>query len=107
MINFSHMNVTKCPECGCSVVVSESIAFWNGKKRRELLHCNGQKWETRTFLCGYSTQWTPSFSKAKAVDQCRETESYLAKQAAADKKREEIEALKAELHEILYPTGDK
>ena len=101
MVQFLNMNVMQCPHCGCKTVVSESIEIWNGRKKREMVHCNGQKWETRKFLCGFSTQWVPNFAKAIERSPCQETKEYKATQLAVDKKRDEIRAIEDEIREIL------
>ncbi|PYE51596.1 hypothetical protein HUB98_06155 [Paenibacillus barcinonensis] len=59
-----HLKESKCPVCGDSTVVGEEI-------ERDILsktiriHTNGQRWETRTFLCGQAINWIPNFSKSE------------------------------------------
>jgi hypothetical protein len=30
-MQFKHMKITQCPECGCETVISEGVDYSNGK----------------------------------------------------------------------------
>lgn len=59
-----------CPICGCSEIIGESIKTENAyltnhsliKSKQISQHCNGSRWETRTFLCGMVIKYCPNFS---------------------------------------------
>ena len=53
----------KCPICGCSEIVEESIevSCFNDPKVKQ--HCNGTRWEHRKFLCGYKVDYIPNYSR--------------------------------------------
>ncbi len=53
----------KCPICGCTEIVEESVNTSNWNKPEVLQHCNGARWEHRKFLCGYKVQYEPNFTK--------------------------------------------
>jgi len=50
----------ECPICGCSTIIKEEIDVFCGKVS---VHCNGQRWERRTFLCGQEINWIPNFER--------------------------------------------
>lgn len=54
------VKTTKCPVCGCDIVVRESVETdYNNTAIRQ--HCNGGLWEHREFLCGYIASYVPNF----------------------------------------------
>lgn len=57
------INTIKCPICGCTEIVEESVDISNWSKPEIRQHCNGTRWEHRKFLCGYKIQYEPNFSK--------------------------------------------
>ena len=65
-----------CPKCGESKVVAEDVEVENrGEKRAIRTHAHGGNWESRTFLCGYKTEYIPNFSReepsTRSSDFCR------------------------------------
>jgi len=48
-----YITIAKCPECGCTEIVKESVQhdfIWD--KPEIFVHSNGTRNETRQFLCG-------------------------------------------------------
>lgn len=58
-----------CVECGAEV----SAEKWSGRT-----HCNGQRFESRTFLCGRVIEWVPNFENFEVETYCKNTPKYLA-----------------------------
>ena len=101
-VQFKHMKVSACPTCGCEVVVREEIEISqrygpNSNKGKPYIreHTNGQRWEIRTFLCGFSTTWVPNYSRAEASTACPQTPGL----AAIRKAQTELHAKEQELHD--------
>ena len=57
------IKTTKCPICGCTEIVEESVNTSNWNKPEVLQHCSGARWENRKFLCGYKIQYEPNLTK--------------------------------------------
>jgi predicted nucleic-acid-binding Zn-ribbon protein len=78
-----HLKTIDCPKCGCISVEEESVDTSNGKIR---MHTNGQRWEYRTFTCGYKAEFSPNYGRDIEADysRCRNDEEYIEKM----KKRE-------------------
>jgi len=55
-----HIKDKSCPICGCSTIIKELIETCNDKIRT---HCNGERWEHRTFLCGQEITYIPNFGR--------------------------------------------
>lgn len=53
----------QCPICGCTEIIEEKVDVGHYNTPEVLQHCNGARWEHRKFLCGYSVQYEPNFSK--------------------------------------------
>lgn len=88
-----HVKRIMCPLCKCTQIVRESIDHYDGSVR---IHCNGQRWETRTFLCGCEASWIPNFSK-EFVKGCTNTQEYREKQLKRQSIQKEITRLQNEL----------
>ena len=58
-MEFKHLKISECPVCGCTTVIKESRNTFHDKV---MVHCNGEQWESRTFLCGMEAKWIPNFS---------------------------------------------
>jgi hypothetical protein len=92
--------MTKCPDCGCEVVVEESVqtdASWNGStaatKIRE--HCEGGRWEKRAFLCGFTGEYVPNFRRVEPLRPCRNTPKFnerLKRLTALRRQKDDLEA---------------
>lgn len=68
-MELKHIKTNKCPICGCSEVIMESVdREWNGDGI--LYHTNGGRWETREFACGYKVQFVPNFGHEKVRKKC-------------------------------------
>lgn len=61
-MEFKYLTTTKCPICGCSIVIKEDLATTN-RGKEIMSHVNGGEWEQRTFLCGQRVDYIPNFSK--------------------------------------------
>lgn len=59
----NNIKTAKCPLCGCTEVIEESVDISNYNKLEILQHCNGARWEHRKFLCGYKVQYEPNFTR--------------------------------------------
>lgn len=58
----NYVKTSKCPVCGCNIVISETIDTEIGQER-VLEHCHGGRWETRNFICGMTIKYIPNFSR--------------------------------------------
>lgn len=96
-MQFKHLKITQCPECGCSTVVAERVDHDRSKVRT---HCNGQQWEHREFLCGASFTWIPNFERADQQFSCRNTPEFKAKESARSVLCGQIDALQEQLRKI-------
>lgn len=62
-MKFQHLKTERCPHCG-SEAVSDSYEVSIYLKPPQInVHINGQRWETRKFLCGLQIQWSPNFNR--------------------------------------------
>ena len=68
-MNFQSLKTKRCPFCGAEAVQEgyETTAF-DGKPN---VHCNGQRWESRRFACGYGVQWSPNFGRETELGECK------------------------------------
>jgi len=82
-----------CDECGCMVVISESIEteIVNAMKIRK--HVNGQQWERRKFLCGKVIGWVPNFESQQTHSRCENTEDFQIAKNKVNKISEQIKKL--------------
>lgn len=65
-----YVKTTKCPICGCEEIVREEVGTMNGQIS---YHCNGTRWETRGFACGYIVRYVPNFCAEEVVGKCLKT----------------------------------
>jgi hypothetical protein len=94
-----HIKTEKCPKCGCSVVIREEIE--KSSFGQEInTHCNGQRWEKREFLCGYTTEYVPNFEREKEYSGCENTTEYKKKQAERDSLQKQISDLEKRLRDL-------
>lgn len=77
------VTTTACPVCGCTDIVSESIETSNiGVLGPQIhRHVNGGRWESRTFLCGYTTKYIPNFTRENKERDCRHNPEILERNA--------------------------
>lgn len=68
-------NVTDkhCPECKAETV---SVSLDTGHRGKILVHCNGSRWERRTFECGLSVVFVPNFGTTKMEGTCKNSFEY-------------------------------
>lgn len=78
-----------CPHCGCNVVISESVEA-DAFGKNILTHCNGGRWETRTFLCGYSVRYIPNFLEEEESGECRFSREYIERRKKRNKAEEAL-----------------
>lgn len=64
-----HITTTACPCCGSTDVVSEEMEH-NEIRGEVRVHCNGERWETRKFVCGHAVSWVPNFSREEVRSAC-------------------------------------
>ena len=59
----------RCPVCGCSIVVRESVEteLYSAKIRE---HTSGGRWEYRQFACGCEIHYCPNFRKEEIKKDC-------------------------------------
>lgn len=69
MVELRHVRTYKCPVCGCTEVVSETIETEFGTNNIRY-HANGGRWETREFACGYKVQFVPNFGNETVKKKC-------------------------------------
>jgi len=58
-----HITVNKCPICGCTDVVKESVQYdciW--EKPEIFVHTNGKRNERREFLCGCIVKYVSNYN---------------------------------------------
>jgi len=70
MVNISFIKTTSCPICGCQTIVSESVEV-DSLRKEVRQHCNGGRWEHRTFACGYHVHYCPNFSHEEVIGKCK------------------------------------
>lgn len=83
-----NIKTNKCPICGCTDVVSESVEI--DTFHRIKVHCNGTRWEHRKFLCGKEIRYEPNFSNESVHGNCINDQTY---QALLKKQKEDKEKL--------------
>ncbi len=89
-MQFKNLKVMECPTCGCSEVVAESVDVSSWQAPREIReHCNGERWERRTFLCGFEVAWCPNFGRAEVKEVCPSDPQLIQLRARLDKARED------------------
>jgi hypothetical protein len=73
------LDVIKCPDCGCDVIVSETVERdRHSDKMQYRKHSCGGRWETRTFACGCRVEYVPNFEKTIISNgyRCYESKQY-------------------------------
>jgi superfamily I DNA and RNA helicase len=107
-MEFKHLRAImthECTECGCNVVVRESIdtSPLHGKRNYRVIrtHVNGERWETREFLCGGTVSYVPNYSKVIRGDgRCQENEEAIKLNAEKLKIRLKMRDLRSELADL-------
>lgn len=94
-MNLDFIKETACPICGCNVVISEEVEF-DKKTQKYTQHCNGGKWERRTFACGQRLSYCPNFSKTEfdKASPCANDQQY-------QEKKQRTKALIEQLNSIV------
>lgn len=95
---------TKCPECGCTVVVAESIetiTYNYGSVTEIREHTNTGRWETRKFLCGKTIRYSPNFSIDETIHECMVTEAYKYKQQRIQRLKNHIKVAETKLAKLI------
>lgn len=69
MVVLKFIHTTKCPVCGCTTVVSESVETETGRPEVRT-HTNGGVWESRQFACGYRVDYIPNYYKERVGRPC-------------------------------------
>lgn len=98
-----HNTVVECPECGCSTIVKEEVeATYNHRDECFEIHThtNGDRWERRTFLCGYSTQYVPNFQSCQSQRECAHNPAFKDRKRKREKLQRRIRELQQELNEV-------
>lgn len=70
-MNLKSLKTNCCPVCGESTVINESVEVSKWSNREVRQHCNGTRWEKRTFLCGYTITYCPNFNRDVPDDYTR------------------------------------
>lgn len=98
-MQLKHIKSEACPICNEREVVKEtremeSMWFWDLASRRKVRrHCNGQEWEEREFLCGYTIRWVPNFSREERHRTCRTQLDFVLAAQKVEKLKKERTAL--------------
>lgn len=69
MVTIRHITTTKCPTCGCDIIVNEHVETEIGTAKIRQ-HTNGGVWEHREFACGCRIDYIPNYSKASVGRPC-------------------------------------
>ena len=92
MVEFRDLKTARCPTCGCEIVVKESISVDTHRGKNEIrTHCNGERWETRRFLCGFETSFIPNYSKESPGQKCQFDPEEIRKEKERVKTIEKVE----------------
>lgn len=67
-MNLTFIKADKCPICGCDTVISESI---EANEYGIRVHANGERWESRKFLCGKVVYYVPNYQKELFSGECK------------------------------------
>lgn len=79
---FVHIKADYCPVCSSLAIKDECD---------QRTHCNGGKWEIRTFGCGLVLKYIPNFRKIETSGECTNSKEYKAKK---ETKEREIKTLR-------------
>ncbi len=106
-MKFIHLKVAQCPTCGCSTVVREeidvSLIYRTGREPQIRHHCNGQRWESRKFLCGCVVEWCPNFERPEMKELCGKhpaVTKYYEDYEAIEKKERKLREESAKLRDV-------
>lgn len=72
-----NIKTSKCPICGCTDIVSESVET-DVYNKRIRTHCDGTRWERRKFLCGKEIRYVPNIGGESMEGDCVNDPTYLA-----------------------------
>ncbi len=98
-VEIKNLTATKCPVCQCDTIVAESLKV-SFNHTSILTHTNGERWETRTFLCGASVEYIPNYGGHTQTAKCHRDPVEIEK----DEKRKAIQLQIAELQKQLAST---
>ena len=91
-MKLNYIETDRCPVCGCSIVVGESVETeCNSTKIRE--HSSGGRWEYRRFACGCEIHYSPNFRREEIKKEC-----------SLDPKKIKREQKRKEAKDMLYIT---
>lgn len=88
-MNLNYIKTNKCPVCGCTEVIEESVetdCVTEGIR----VHSNGGSWEHRTFLCGMEIRYIPNFRSETMAGRCKNDPAYLEFMAKYKKDKERL-----------------
>lgn len=80
MVTLRHITTTKCPSCGCDIIVNEHVETEYGTAKIRQ-HTNGGVWEHRQFACGCRIDYIPNFSKENIGRKCTQDPEVLKEKA--------------------------
>ena len=87
-MNLKQIKVTSCPECGAETCAeSYDVSYYS---RQIQQHCNGQRWENRTFECGLKLSWIPNFERTETTQPCTKSLVEVKKVEKRKKARESL-----------------
>lgn len=95
-MNLQYIKMESCPHCKCNTVVREEIAVspYNKELRR---HVNGELWEHRKFLCGFTISHIPNFQGAEETSPCTLSQEYVDRMFRKDELQKKIAKLQEQL----------
>ena len=110
-MRFSNLKSKSCPKCGCDSVIREEleVEILYGKSRKIRQHCNGQQWESRTFLCGAKVDWIPNFEQdvwhtSQVCTNSPEYQAYLKEKGDLQRQIDALEKQKRDLFNERFKT---
>lgn len=95
-MKFENLTTTSCPDCGCDTIICEAVQP-DVRKEKILQHCNGQRWESRTFLCGAKVEWSPNFERVVGIYKCTRTDEYQKREEERSRIHKQIQLLYEQL----------
>lgn len=70
-MTLNSVKTTECPNCGCNIVISESVKTdYSGKI---WTHISGERQECRQFLCGYEVVYSPNLLIDEETRRCHKS----------------------------------
>lgn len=91
-MKLAHITVETCPWCKTTDVIIEE---------RNSTHTNGERFETRTFACGYKIAWVPNYSRLQVVEPCKTDPSEI------DKKKKRLVLIDQIREVVLHSAADE